>query len=505
MFARLVQKELMDHLLDFRFLAVFVLCVSLSALSAYVGSRNYTRNLGEYNQTAASQREALQAFVANGDLWSLGRLDGGYRWSRLPEPLSAVVFGLSGQLGREVPIQYQRPPRFEASAFETDPIHALFGVLDLAFLVKVVLSLCALLFTYDAICGEKEDGTLRLYASFPVARSTLALAKLAGSTLSVLIPFLVAFLLSVLILLVYLGLPLGAEAWLRMGLLLVVFILYLTVFAAFGLWASALTHRRMTAFLGLMSLWALWVFVIPDAAVRVARRLVPVESFVAISKRGESLRVEIAKEKRADFQAYMKQHPPDRTRTPLPQNWSSMSGEERQAFQRRAWEAIPAEERRAIQEAQQKAIQEAQEAVDRKWAGVYDERLARLQEDRRNRMREQTGLAMALSAISPFSAATYTSLDLARTGMLQQEQLENAVSLYFSYFGKYIEEKNRETAGRWAVKGADLSDFVPFAYQNTEPLSACLSRNAIHILNLALLTVAGFAGAYVAILRYDVR
>ena len=60
----------------------------------------------------------------------------------------------------------------------------LFGVLDLAFIVKVVLSLCVLLFTYDAICGEKEQGTLRLYASYPVSRSAQALAKLAGSTVA---------------------------------------------------------------------------------------------------------------------------------------------------------------------------------------------------------------------------------------------------------------------------------------------------------------------------------
>ncbi len=33
----------------------------------------------------------------------------------------------------------------------------------------------------------------------------------------------------------------------------------------------------------------------------------------------------------------------------------------------------------------------------------------------------------------------------------------------------------------------------------------CLSRNAFRILNLIILAVLGFVGAYVAILRYDVR
>ena len=66
---------------------------------------------------------------------------------------------------------------------------SMFGVLDLAFIVKIVMSLVALLFTYDAISGEKEDGTFRLYASFSVSRATIALSKVIGCSVSILIPF----------------------------------------------------------------------------------------------------------------------------------------------------------------------------------------------------------------------------------------------------------------------------------------------------------------------------
>jgi len=512
MFGRLVRKELMDHLLDFRFLAVFALCVGLSALSMYAGGRNYARQLREYNATRASHLDALHRDIEKDNLSRLRGADGGYRWTRAPEALSSLVYGLSGKLGQEVAIQYRRPPRFEASLFETDPMHALFGVLDLAFVFKIVLSLAVLVFTYDAICGEKEGGTLRLYASFPVARSTLALAKLAGASIAVLAPFLFAYLLAAAVMALSPDLQLPGEDWVRMGVLAAVFGAYLVVFAAFGLCASALTHRRMTAFLSLLGLWTLWVFVAPDVAVRLARRMAPVESFVEVYKRGEKLYEEILRERDEDLQAYQRMHPPERMWQPLvapPENLRSLSDEEKRAVllqyrrtRRREWEALPKAEQQAIRDAQRKAYEEAMAAVYPKWEGAYYRRLARVQEERRNRMRQQYRLAMALSAISPFSAVTYLSMDLARTGFAQHERLEDALNAHFAYFGRFIESKQQARAER---KRADLSDFSPFAYEDKEPLTACLARNTTHVLNLALLAVLGFVGAYVAILRYDVR
>ncbi len=234
MFTRLVQKELLHHLLDFRFVVVFALCAVLSALSLYVGGRNYARQLREYNVVSENNRRAFQeASLDKGRLFDLVWV--GYPWNRRPEALSPVVYGLSGVLGREVRIRYQLFPLFKASTFETDPIHMLFEVLDLAFIVKMVLSLCVLLFTYDAICGEKEAGTLRLYSSFPVARSTLALAKLVGSTLAVLVPFVFAFLLAAAVLALSPEVGLEGGGWGRIAALMGVFGLYLAVFAAFGL------------------------------------------------------------------------------------------------------------------------------------------------------------------------------------------------------------------------------------------------------------------------------
>jgi hypothetical protein len=105
-----------------------------------------------------------------------------------------------------------------------------------------------------------------------------------------------------------------------------------------------------------------------------------------------------------------------------------------------------------------------------------------------------------LSAVSPLGAVSFASMDLARTGFVQQEQIENALNAHLIYLGRFIQEKQF-----FQGENPVLTDFSRFTYQDNETLGECLSRNAFHILNLALLAVLGFAGAYVSILRYDVR
>ena len=194
MLARLVQKELLNYLLDFRFITILSLCTLLSILSVYVGTRTYDRQLREHNFVAEKNPTFIKDSVNKGYLYFLELY--GYQWNRPPEVLSPVVYGLSGDIGQVAHIRQQRLWRLEDSLFSVDPTYALFEILDFAFIVKVILSLCVLLLTYDAVCGEKETGTLRLYASFSVPRSALALAKLAGSTIAVLVPFLFSFVLT---------------------------------------------------------------------------------------------------------------------------------------------------------------------------------------------------------------------------------------------------------------------------------------------------------------------
>lgn len=177
----------------------------------------------------------------------------------------------------------------------------------------------------------------------------------------------------------------------------------------------------------------------------------------------------------------------------------NQASEKRTYYQRN-----PVKDWSALSTADRQVIQDALSKIESRWDAEYHARLGDMQKERRNRLRRQQRIAVFLMAISPLGAVSYASTDLARTGFMQQERIEDAVNAYLISLSQYVQEKTRMALGR-TFEGVDLTDFVWFTYQDNDSLGQCLSRNAFHILNLALLAVLGFAGAYVAVLRYDVR
>ena len=77
----------------------------------------------------------------------------------------------------------------------------MFPLIDLTFIVAILLSLAALVFSYDAVCGEKEDGTLKLMLANGVPRSQIILGKILGGIATLLVPFLVSLSLGLIIIL----------------------------------------------------------------------------------------------------------------------------------------------------------------------------------------------------------------------------------------------------------------------------------------------------------------
>ena len=140
----------------------------------------------------------------------------------------------------------------------------LFSKIDLVLIFQVVLSLMALLFAYDAIAGDWENGTLRLVISHPVRRGTILLAKYIGAMVCLLLPVLMS-LLMVLILLSTVGsIQLDGADFLRIGGIILTTSIYLSVFYLIGLLISTATRRTATSLMLCMFLWVALVLVYPN-------------------------------------------------------------------------------------------------------------------------------------------------------------------------------------------------------------------------------------------------
>jgi ABC-type transport system involved in multi-copper enzyme maturation permease subunit len=195
-----------------------------------------------------------------------------------PRPLSVFARGLDDVMDRGYELTAYSGITPHDRQTPAESLFALFAPPDLLYIVKVLLSLVALLLSYDAISGEKERGTLRLVLSFPVARADLVLGKMAGALAVVWVPFALLFLAASTALAAAGGVAFDAGDLLRIGLMLAAALAYVAFFLALGTLASALAPSSPRALVAALFVWALLVFVLPNAGQLVAAQVSPMPS-----------------------------------------------------------------------------------------------------------------------------------------------------------------------------------------------------------------------------------
>jgi ABC-type transport system involved in multi-copper enzyme maturation permease subunit len=266
-----IKKELLESILSFKFVIIFPATVALFFLSFLMGIHEYKAQVMAHSNVVRLNRDQLERST---DWRQVG--EAGVFVSRRPSPLTVFatgVFGITGQVARVVDRDL---PTMERGRLATNPTFMLFGSWDFHFVVRIVLSLFAFLFAYDAISGEKETGTLRVLLSYPISRSQIIFGKAVGRFLSLGVAFTLAFLIGFILISVGSEIHYTAENHLRIVFIFLGSLMYLGIFFAIGLMASCLADRSIISLLLSLFIWVLLIFAIPKAAVSVASFLRPV-------------------------------------------------------------------------------------------------------------------------------------------------------------------------------------------------------------------------------------
>jgi len=180
---------------------------------------------------------------------------------------------------------------------QDESILTITGKIDFIFILLIVFSLLAVLFTFDAICGEKEKGTLRAALSNSIPRDKYILGKYFGTMITLLLPLIVATLFGI-ILLIMLGYPLtGKEILLRIFFIFISSIILISIFSSIGLFISSRVNNSKTAIVILISVWILLMFVIPKGSSIVAKAFIRVESTEVMQLQNTLIRQNLELEK----------------------------------------------------------------------------------------------------------------------------------------------------------------------------------------------------------------
>ena len=342
-------------------------------------------------------------------------------------------------------------------ASQRNPLAGLLRIPDLVYVVSVVLSLLAILFAFDSICGEKESGTLRLILSNAVPRDSILLGKWLGGYAVLIVPFLIALLGGLGYAWWRGALPLQGQTLARLGMLIAVACLYLSVFFTLGLFVSTITHRSATALFLCLLIWVAWILVVPNLAPVIAKIVAPAPSAekIAAEKRAVEKEIELKKSR-----------------------LTLTSGKLRYG------EEVKKEEERLEQEG---------DRIKSRWDRFLEKAV-----------RRQTDLARTIGRISPSACWTYAAVALTGTGPDAYQRFEKAKEQLQEQLRQLHDrgEKARDETGKYPEM---TPDDLPQLQITTPDFGAAIKSAFNDILILAVLNVAFFLGAFMFFLRYDVR
>jgi ABC-type transport system involved in multi-copper enzyme maturation permease subunit len=189
-------------------------------------------------------------------------------------------------------VRPEQQPEFAPPPLADTPVLAVLGELDFNVVVKIFLSLFVLLLTYDAIAGEKENGTLKAVLANPVPRTRLLLGKMLGLFGVFLMATAAPAVVGILIMKVGFGIELASGDWLRLVGVAFASGLYLLALFAIGMLVSTSTSRSAVAFLVLLLIWVAFVEVIPKASPMIAGQIRPAPSYASLQSERDRLQGE---------------------------------------------------------------------------------------------------------------------------------------------------------------------------------------------------------------------
>lgn len=276
---KIAKKEFLLNLMTFKFAVGTILCVVLIAVFMPVLIRDYQRELGQYNVDFAANEAELRKVKVYKNIRPTVY--------RPPNVLSVFSEGMEKRLGNSAEInpttsdlrEIDAPSIYEIKTVptETNPLLSIFPVLDISLIFEIVISVMALLVAYDAISGERENGTLKLILSNTVARSQVLLGKMIAGLITLLIPVTIAFILGLLIFLLFPMSNLTEADWLRIGLMYFVSLVFTSVMYNIGMLFSCIARKSAISLMLSLFLWIIFVALIPNGSIYLASSVRPIE------------------------------------------------------------------------------------------------------------------------------------------------------------------------------------------------------------------------------------
>ncbi len=254
----IIQREFTSNILTSRFMIGVVVCLLSIAVAVFVQVDDYEKRLAGYNTAVREAETETQEW----ELYSKIKP----KAHRKPSPLSIFNVGTENTGANTVAVELGKPifefnfPIWAAPTQKRgsdNPFLAMFLTVDVVFIFKFVLSALAILFAYNTISGEREDGTLKLVLSNAIPRDTIVFGKYLGGMLSLFPIVLMSLIVALLIAFSSPVIAFDGNDILHIVAIFGVSLLYVSTWYLLGLVLSVWTKQAATTLILSMFIWVI--------------------------------------------------------------------------------------------------------------------------------------------------------------------------------------------------------------------------------------------------------
>ena len=466
----IAKRELSNNLNSLRFALATVLLLGLMLTNAVVHLREHPEQVKRYRENVSEHQNHIAAYAANG-LYDLAQEGPGNLYKK-PSDLRFCAEGGEAFIADWAWAGHHRWSSSTLKSFwiltypsatpNLGNVRPDVTKVDWGFIIGYVLSLVALLFTFDSISGEREHGTLRLTLANAIPRHTVLIGKFLGAFISVSIPFVLAVLVNLLVISTSSHVYLDTEAWGRLGIIFCVALLYTCLFLALGMLVSARVQRSAVSLVILLLVWVVFVVFMPSTLASIAGKSTSSGPTFDFWERSSKLHAEL----RSDYYSRLRDAPKGST----------------------------------------KRIE-----VDGEYVTKDAEQQEQLHKARLNQRISEVHRARTITRLSPVTIVQNLLESFAGTGFERHLQFLENVQTYVREFRTFVVDTDSADPdslhifGVWT--GMSQKPVNPDAtpkFEDTLNLSKDFNTAAMELLLLTLLVLVLLSGAYLAFVRVEV-
>jgi ABC-type transport system involved in multi-copper enzyme maturation permease subunit len=464
----IAKREIYDNLNSLRFALTTILLLGLMLINAIGYLQEHPVRMQKYHDAVT---ESLNRLRSRTNLYNIAQGGPGYLYKK-PSSLHFCADGGEEFLADNIhggfyawatdglagfwQLDYM-PATLNSKNIRPDTIK-----IDWRFVIGYVLSLIAILFTFDSISGEREHGTLRLTLAHSIPRHTVLIGKFLGALVSISVPFTLAILMNLLVISTSSEVQLGTGAWSRLGIIFFIAILYLCLFLALGLLVSSRVRQSAASLVILLLTWVTFVVFMPSTVASIASGFSPSMTYDQFDQRARQL----VNELRGEYEARLEGTRED------PAKKMELAGEY--------------------------VIKDVTERE-------------RLSQEYLTQQHAQIQLARSVTRVSPVVLVQHLLEAFAGTGFERHQQFVENVQRYAREYRKFVSDMDRADPESLHVigtyEGMSKKPISPESiptFEDTLSLSRDFNAAAVDLLLLTLFFVVFFSGAFLAFVRIEI-